>query len=132
MGNYLITLVMTTVLLTGYTLLSQHGSTLRVPIPQFGFGFAWAIALLMLVSALFASTTRSRLGAVASMGVMGFSVALIFILFSAPDLGITQILVETLTVILLVLVLFRLPGFTRLSSPLERGRDIVVAIFAGR
>ena len=131
MGNYLITLVMTTVLITGYTLLSQHGSTLRVPVPALGSGFGWSIAVLMLVSALFASSTRSRLGAVASMGVMGFSVALIFILFSAPDLGITQILVETLTVILLVLVLFRLPGFIRLSSPLERGRDIVVAIFAG-
>jgi len=65
------------------------------------------------------------------MSIVGFAVALIFILFSAPDLGITQILVETLTVILLVLVLFRLPGFTRMSSPLERWRDIIVAVMVG-
>ena len=42
--------------------------------------------------------------AVAALGVMGFSIALTFVLFSAPDLAITQLLVETLTVILLVLV----------------------------
>ena len=37
---------------------------------------------------------------------------LLYVLFSAPDLSITQVLVETLTVIMLVLVLFRLPGWS--------------------
>ena len=83
------------------------------------------------MSALFATTTRSRLGAVVSVGVMGFSIALIFILFSAPDLAITQLLVETLTVILLVLVLFRLPRFSNLSTSLERIRDGAVAATMG-
>ncbi|MDX1588070.1 MAG: putative monovalent cation/H+ antiporter subunit A [Oleiphilaceae bacterium] len=129
MGNYMITLIMTTVLVTGYTLLSQHGNTLTLDFDG-GF-FELFVALLLLLSAGFASMTRSRLGAVASMGVLGFSVALMFVLFSAPDLGITQVLVETLTVILLVLVLFRLPSFASLSSPLERGRDLVVAILIG-
>jgi len=62
---------------------------------------------------------------------MGFSIALIFILFSAPDLGITQLLVETMTVILLVLVLFRLPRFSNLSTNLERIRDGAVAATMG-
>lgn len=129
MGNYMITLIMTTVIITGFTLFSQHGSTLSL---DFGGSlFELSIAALLLLSAGFASITRSRLGAVASMGVLGFSVALMFVLFSAPDLGITQVLVETLTVILLVLVLFRLPSFASLSSPLERGRDLVVALLAG-
>lgn len=129
MGNYMITLALTTVGVTGFTLVSQYGVPLRLPFPD--AGFAAGIALLMVVSAFFATGTISRLGSVAAMGVVGFAVALIFILFSAPDLGITQILVETLTVILLVLVLFRLPGFTRMSSPLERCRDILVAILVG-
>ena len=66
--------------------------------------------------AITASVTHSRLGAVAAMGGVGYTIALVFILFSAPDLGITQILVETLTVILLVLVLFRLPSFSNIST----------------
>ncbi|KAA8980388.1 putative monovalent cation/H+ antiporter subunit A [Halospina sp. K52047b] len=129
MGNYMITLALTTVGITGFTLITQYGVPLRLPVPD--SGFAAGIALLMIVSAFFATGTVSRLGSVAAMSIVGFAVALIFILFSAPDLGITQILVETLTVILLVLVLFRLPGFTRMSSPLERWRDIIVAVMVG-
>jgi multicomponent Na+:H+ antiporter subunit A len=51
--------------------------------------------------------------------------------FSAPDLGITQVLVETLTVLLLVLVLVKVPGFSSYSSRYEVIRDATVAIFAG-
>ena len=85
----------------------------------------------MLMAAAFAVSTRIRLASVISLGAMGFSVALIFVHFSAPDLGITQVLVETLTVLLLVLVLTRVPGFARYSSTAEKARDASVALFAG-
>lgn len=91
----------------------------------------WVIAGVLLASAIVAVTIRSRLGAVATLGVVGFAVALIYVLFSAPDVGITQVLVETLTVLLLVLVLFRLPGFLDRSSPLVRLRDAVLALAVG-
>ncbi|TVP52373.1 MAG: putative monovalent cation/H+ antiporter subunit A [Halomonadaceae bacterium] len=130
MGNYMIVLVLTTFMLTGYTLMERQG--LRLWLDLGGSQVhEWMVAVLLVMAGGVASLTSSRLGAVASMGVLGFSVALVFILFSAPDLGITQVLVETLTVILLVLVLFRLPGFVRLSSTYERVRDAVVALFAG-
>lgn len=86
---------------------------------------------LILMAAAFAVTTRSRFASIMSLGAMGFSVALIFVHFSAPDLGITQVLVETLTVLLLVLVLVRVPGFVQFSSRSERTRDACVALFAG-
>ena len=57
-----------------------------------------------------------RLGAVAALGVVGYSVGLIFVLFSAPDLAMTQFMVETLTVILFVLVFYHLPRFTAFST----------------
>jgi multicomponent Na+:H+ antiporter subunit A len=130
LGLYLLLLVAVTFGLTGFTLLTHHGVTLTLDLSDSHF-YEWGIALLLIVAAVFASATQSRLGSVASMGVLGFGVALTFILFSAPDLGITQLLVETLTVILLVLVLFRLPEFVNLSSPFERYRDLAVATFAG-
>lgn len=130
MGNYMITLVLTTAVLVGYTLLSQHGLTLALDLSDVSL-YEIFIALLMMTTCLYVVITGSRLGAVAGLGVLGFMVALIFIHFSAPDLGITQVLVETLTVILLVLVLFRLPGFARYSTPLEVVRDAVVAICFG-
>ena len=93
--------------------------------------YEWAMVTLMLLAATFAVTTSSRLASIISLGAMGFSVALIFVHFSAPDLGITQVLVETLTVLLLVLVLVRVPGFAHFSGRAERIRDALVALFAG-
>ncbi|PMR70015.1 putative monovalent cation/H+ antiporter subunit A [Halomonas heilongjiangensis] len=125
MRNYILVMILTLIALVGNSLLLRHA-------PEFAFDldvrFHEAIVTgTMVMGALFATISRSRLGAVVSVGIMGFSIALTFILFSAPDLGITQLLVETLTVILLVLVLFRLPRFSRLSTPLERVRDVAVA-----
>lgn len=79
----------------------------------------------------YACITSQRLGAVAAIGALGFSMALIYVFFSAPDLAITQILIETLTVIMLVFVLFKLPRFQRLSSSDVRWRDAFVAIVFG-
>ena len=91
----------------------------------------YVILAVLLAATVMAVTTRSRLGAVASLGAVGFGVALIYVLFSAPDVGITQILVETLTVILLVLVLFRLPRFLGLTSTALRVRDALIALTVG-
>jgi len=130
MGNYMIVLVMTTVILVGWTLVDQSGIRFALSWQDVNFYEAMIVGLLM-VTAIYATFTRSRLGAVATMGVLGFMVALTFVLFSAPDLGITQVLVETLTVILLVLVLFRLPGFARFSTLFEIFRDGFVAVSFG-
>ncbi len=65
----------------------------------------FAIAIMGLATVVFA---RTRLVAIVSLGIQGFSVALIFMLFGAPDLGFTQFMVEILTVVILALVMTRL------------------------
>ncbi|SFU83660.1 putative monovalent cation/H+ antiporter subunit A [Halomonas korlensis] len=127
--NYLVMTLLVLLGLVGHALFIRHS-------PRFDLGldvyFHEAIvAGLIIAGAVAACVMRSRLAAVAAVGVMGFSIALTFVLFSAPDLAITQLLVETLTVILLVLVLFRLPRFATLSTPLERLRDLVIATLTG-
>ncbi|QJQ97026.1 MULTISPECIES: putative monovalent cation/H+ antiporter subunit A [Halomonadaceae] len=125
MRNYIMVMVVTLSVLIGNSLLLRYTPQFAIELDvQFHEAI---VALLMVSAALFACASRSRLGAVASVGIMGFCIALTFILFSAPDLGITQLLVETLTVIVLILVLFRLPRFARLSTPVERVRDMLVA-----
>jgi multicomponent Na+:H+ antiporter subunit A len=58
-------------------------------------------------------------------------VALIFLLFGAHDLAMTQFLIESLTVILFVLAFYHLPQFAQLSSVRSRLRDIVIALSVG-
>lgn len=123
---YLLVIILTTIGLVGYPLLWW-----RQP---FGLG-QWAdvrfyellIAGLILGGAIAAVVARSRLAAVAALGVVGYGVALVYILYGAPDLAMTQFAVETLTVILFVLVLYRLPRFAILTGRAERIRDMLVA-----
>ena len=125
MRNYILVMLMTLIGLLVNSILVRHS-----PLVSFSLDVRFYEVMVvgtLALGALFATLTRSRLGAVVSIGIMGLSIALTFIFFSAPDLGITQLLVETLTVMLLVLVLFRLPRFTSLSTTLERVRDGLIA-----
>lgn len=127
---YVLTIIVTTLGISTYTLF-RNG--LSVPAiewspPHF---YEYGIAALILLAAGAAVHSKTRLAAVAALGVVGFGVALIFVLYSAPDLAMTQILIETLTVILLVLVLHRLPRFSRFTSNAARGRDFIVATASG-
>jgi multicomponent Na+:H+ antiporter subunit A len=90
-----------------------------------------AILLIMIVAIFFAVFTKSRLSAVAAMGVIGYAICLIFVYYSAPDLAMTQFTIDTLTVILFVLVLYRLPKYLNLSETKTRIRDAFVAILFG-
>jgi len=64
-----------------------------------------AIAVIGLAAVVYA---RNRLTAIVSLGIQGFAVALLFMLLGAPDLSFTQFMVETLSVVILALVMTRL------------------------
>jgi multicomponent K+:H+ antiporter subunit A len=75
---------------------------------------------------------RRRLLALLLLGAVGLAVSLTFVYFSAPDLALTQLLVEMVTIILMMLALYWLPA----ESPPERGRarqarDLLLALAAG-
>jgi multicomponent Na+:H+ antiporter subunit A len=89
------------------------------------------IVIVMLAAALLAIISKTVLGAVAAIGVVGFGVAILFATLSAPDLALTQFSIETLTVILLVLVAYKVPEFTRYSTQKIRIKDAVISVFSG-
>lgn len=90
-----------------------------------------AVVLLIITGAIVTLLTRSRLLAIGALGVVGTGLALLFMLYGAPDLAITQLLVETLVVVIAALVLLRLPVEKVESKPREKGLDAVVAIAMG-
>ncbi len=89
------------------------------------------IAGLIAVSAVTAAVIHSRMAAVASLSVMGYGIALLYALYGAPDLALTQVLVETLTVLLFVFVFLHLPAMRTLSRRGSRLRDATLAIAFG-
>ncbi|MEV4711876.1 Na+/H+ antiporter subunit A [Micromonospora sp. NPDC049374] len=66
-------------------------------------------AAVVIVAAVLAARALRRLTAMILVGVAGYGTALLFILHGAPDLALTQFLVETVTIVMFVLVLRRLP-----------------------
>ena len=82
---------------------------------------------VVVTAAIFAARATRRLTAMILVGVSGYGVAMLFILHGAPDLALTQFLVETVTVIMFVLALRRLPA--RFSErPLRHVRRLRIAI----
>jgi multicomponent Na+:H+ antiporter subunit A len=84
-------------------------------------------AAALIIAAVFATRARRRLAAVVLVGVTGYATAILFILHGAPDLALTQFLVETCTMVMFVLVLRRLPGHFSVR-PLVASRRLRVAI----
>ena len=127
---YIMTLVIVATGLVGFTLFTRDGWDFPEDVTDIRF-YEVAFGVFILGAAFVATVTRSRLGTVASLGVVGYGVSLIYILFGAPDLAMTQFLIESLTVILFVLAFYHLPQFTQLSSRGSRVRDLLIALLAG-
>jgi len=75
---------------------------------------------------------RRRFTALVTIGVVGLVVSLAFIKFSAPDLALTQLSVEVVTIVLLLLALYFLPQHGEAEQSRARvRRDAVIALVAG-
>lgn len=78
---------------------------------------------------------RRRLGAVLLLGAVGYGVAVLFVIQGAPDLALTQLLIETLALALFVMVLSRLPvrfevRRTRIRQVTRVGVSVAVGLSA--
>ena len=89
------------------------------------------ICIIMFFAILFSVFSKSRLSAVAGLGIVGYAMCFIFVFYGAPDLAMTQFTIDTLTVILFVLVLYRLPKYLKMSNPTNRIRDGIIALTFG-
>lgn len=93
---------------------------------------AIAAGVLIICALLTAAVHRQRFYALVVLSVVGLIVALAFARFSAPDLAMTQLSVEVVTIVLLMLALYYMPGWTPVETPLKRRfRDIAIAGIAG-
>jgi multicomponent Na+:H+ antiporter subunit A len=67
------------------------------------------VAVVVVVAAIWTARSRRRLRAVILVGITGYGTAMLFLLHGAPDLALTQLLVETVALVIFVLVVRRLP-----------------------
>ena len=89
------------------------------------------LVILIIGAALSATLASSTMAAVLALGTVGYGVALMFVLYGAPDLAMTQFSVETLTVVIFVLVFRRFPRFGPMSPGIIWARDALIATTVG-
>ncbi|NNL18836.1 MAG: putative monovalent cation/H+ antiporter subunit A [Boseongicola sp.] len=91
----------------------------------------WVVVLLIIAGTALTTITNSRITAIAGLGAVGIGVALIFIIYSAPDVAITQLLVETLVVVLFAVAALRLPTLKPEDGFPNRKLDALIATAIG-
>ena len=101
------------------------------------FAVLWGIGMIAAMGAAWQAKYH-RLAALVMLGVSGLVTCLTFVWLSAPDLAITQLLVEIVTLVLILLGLRWLPkrvvkvdNNNELPAQLRRGRDFLLAVFCG-
>ncbi len=89
--------------------MTVYGEWPQMPVWPKALMFHEAMIFVIAIVGLFAvALAKGRLTAIVSLGIQGFAVAVIFMLYGAPDLSFTQFMVETLSVVILALVMTRL------------------------
>ena len=132
MSRYLAAIFATIALSVGYTLLYKGGVVGSIAWPQLYF-YEWAIVGLILGGCAVTLRTQSRLMAICAMGVIGSCVGLIYLLYGAPDVALTQLTVEILVVVLITVVLLKLPKHITVveSGSMEKMTRGVIAVSVG-
>lgn len=102
-------------------------STSFVDLPWYGFLFC----VLLVVATIAAVRATTRLAAAIATTTIGFLVAMLFVVYRSPDILLTQVLIETVATIFLLLVLALLPPFPRrdLAAPSRLLHAAIAGVF---
>ncbi|WP_049927507.1 hydrogen gas-evolving membrane-bound hydrogenase subunit E [Halopiger goleimassiliensis] len=104
-----------------------------VPHELFGIDAPPAVALVLLVAViagLAVALSRTHIAGVLTLSILGFMVAIFYILASAPDLALTQLVVETLVLLIFLLVIEEIPEYYEVSLG-KYARDAAVSLTVG-
>lgn len=103
--------------------------------------FLLILLIFMIVGSLIAIETKSLLSSVISVGVVGFSLSIAFLMLGAPDIAITQVVVEILILVVLIRATITVDNtaierhwdtFSVVSSLIFFGLFLIFAFFALR
>ncbi|MFB1099070.1 hydrogen gas-evolving membrane-bound hydrogenase subunit E [Terribacillus sp. JSM ZJ617] len=92
-----------------------------------------AVAFIMIAAAFGSTVSQKKLTAVIILGVVGYGLSILFVLFRAPDLALTQLSIETITVVLFLLCFRHLPEMKRerKEKTSKKITNIIIASLCG-
>src|SRR5690625_5811616 len=95
--------------------------------------FLWIISATIVIAGVTIMIVTSRIAAILINGYSGFSISMLFVIFRAPDLALTQVVVETITTALFLLCFYFLPEWKIKRKPKSMNWPrIIISISVGR
>src|SRR5699024_9232431 len=130
--NYFQYIFVTFVLLIGFFLFKLNAFSFSMQDDTPIGLFEWILAITIIIAGITMIATSTRLTAIVINGYIGFTIALFFVLFRAPDLALTQVVIETVTTALFLLVLYFLPRWESRNTPRYESRQkLIIAVSVG-
>ena len=128
--HYMIYIFVFLVLVGGYFLtrinpFERHGEVVFAEVSIYEV----ILTIVLIIAAVAVPFAKSRMAAIVLVGAVGYMVTLFFIIFRAPDLALTQMIVETVSVALFLLCFYHLPKLQKEKS--SRGMRIFKLIVSG-
>ncbi len=128
--DYVFCIVGATVILVSWGLLRFTDTLPQIDLAAFDYGIALLVVLMVAASVMAISSDRYFL-ILGALGTVGFGAALLFAYYGAPDLAITQLMAEALTVVLFMFVIYGLPRIRRYKGRMTKGRDALLSVAFG-
>lgn len=119
--------------LSGFALGHAGISILQVPFSlQEMTWYGLTLCTMLGVTAILVARSNTRIGAAIALTSNGFLTALLFVVYRSPDILLTQILIETVSTIFLLLILYYMPTFRAEGlPPMRRLVNLAVAVAVG-
>ncbi len=90
------------------------------------------LAVVLIAATITIVFSKSRLTAIIALGAVGYTISLFFVVFRAPDLALTQLIVETVSVALFLLCFYHLPKLEIKPKPLAfKLPNLIISIGIG-
>src|SRR5699024_1788708 len=130
--NYFTYIFVTFIILLGGTLVYLDAFSFTLQKDQSIGTYEWILASTIIISGVTVLVAKSRLTAILVNVCIGFDIAMFFVIFRAPDLALTQLVVETVTTALFLLCFYFLPKWesTKISRK-ARSTNLIIAISVG-
>lgn len=130
--TYLIYIFSFFILILSYTLFAKDGFTIDTSrLAPIG-GYEVVLSLVLVISTIAILFAKSRLTSIILLGAVGYTVSLFYVVFRAPDLALTQLVIETVSVALFLLCFYHLPRNARKKESIPfKLSNAVISVLVG-
>lgn len=129
--NYLTYIFLTIIVLAGGALLLLQAVNIDLSSNAGINAYEVALGLTVVAAAVAIVFSTSRLVSILALSAVGLAVSLFFVIFRAPDLALTQLVVETISTTLFLLCFYFLPQMTKVARVEIRPLNALVALGVG-